>query len=69
MVLKYTADNLIELVRDAAMLPDSASGGTADADILQHLNHAMLSEIFPQVAKMREEYFVVEERVADSSGR
>lgn len=69
MVKKYTADNLIEYVRDIAMVPDSSSVGTDDTSILEHLNHALLTEITPQVAKVKEEYFVVTERVPIGSSQ
>ena len=62
MTLLYTGENLIKCVRDQAMLPDATSTGTSDADILEHLNHAMLAEVVPHVLKFREEFFVVSER-------
>lgn len=65
-MLLYTAENLIDCVRDQGMLPDAETTGTSDADILQHLNHAMLAEVVPQLLKFREEYFVVTERQAVS---
>jgi hypothetical protein len=44
------------------MLPDAETTGTSDDEILEHLNHAMLSEVVPQLLKFREEFFVVTER-------
>lgn len=64
MAREYTADELIAIVRRRAFLPDTNSLGTQDADILAALNEEMLTELVPLVIRVREEYFVVRERVA-----
>ena len=64
MALLYTGDSLIKLIRDSGMIPDVASQGTADADLLDHVNYCMHSEILPEIMKFKEEYFLIRERVS-----
>lgn len=68
MALQYTGNSLVKLVRDRGMLPDTASVGTSDADILEHIHHALNEKILPFIMKLREEYFVVHEKVDLASG-
>lgn len=68
-VKKYTAEELISLMRLNGMLPDTASDGSQDADLLQHLNQAMLTELVPDLMKRHEEYFVTSRRFSVTSGR
>ena len=63
MALQYTGDSLIKLIRDKGMLPDTGSTGTSDADILEHVNAAFIDDLFPFVVGLREEYFVVHEKI------
>ena len=66
---KYTAEELIESVRLRAKVPNVGSQGYADADILRLLNEEMLNELVPWLLRQREEYLVVEERVAITAGQ
>jgi len=60
---KYTADELIDLVRRRAAVPDVESAGSAGADILAYLNEELYSKIMPHLMRAREDYFVQAERV------
>lgn len=68
-VKKYTAEELIETVRNDGMIPDVGATGSQDVDILAHLNKAMLNEMIPDLMKTREEYFVVSRRQAITTPR
>lgn len=69
MAKTYTADQLVDLTRNRARLPDVAAQGSADSDVLEALNEAMFNELLPWVMGFREEYFVVTERVTLSANQ
>ena len=58
MARKYTADELIQLVRDEARIPDTAATGNADADILNRINETLSSYLYGMVMEVKEEYFL-----------
>ena len=58
MARKYTADELIQLVRDEARIPDTAATGNADSDILNRINETLTSYIYGLVMEVKEEYFL-----------
>ena len=58
MARKYTADELIQLVRDEARIPDTAATGNADADILNRINETLTSYLYGLVMEVKEEYFL-----------
>ena len=58
MARKYTADELIALVRDEARIPDTAATGNADADILNRINETLSSYLYGMVMEVKEEYFL-----------
>ena len=63
MARKYTADELIQLVRDEARIPDTAATGNADADILNRINETLSSYLYGMVMEVKEEYFLRTVRV------
>lgn len=62
MAKTYTTDQLIDLTRNRARLPDVAAQGSADADVIAALNEALLQELVPWIMDFREEYFVTTDR-------
>ena len=58
MARKYTADELIALVRDEARIPDTAATGNADADILNRINETLSSYLYGMIMEVKEEYFL-----------
>lgn len=58
MARKYTAEELIAQVRDEARIPDTASTGNTDADILNRINEFVLGYLSGLVMEVREEYFI-----------
>ena len=58
MARKYTADELIQLVRDEARIPDTAATGNADSDILNRINETLTSYLYGLVMEVKEEYFL-----------
>lgn len=63
MSLVYTTEQLINEVRNQFQSGDTGSLGTTDDDILTYLNKEMLLEVIPQIAKLREEFFIVTELI------
>ena len=63
MARKYTADELIQLVRDEARIPDTAATGNSDADILNRINETLSSYLYGMVMEVKEEYFLRTVRV------
>lgn len=61
MPLRYTTEELIEEVRNRAVIPDTESQGWTDDDILLYLNGEMMMELIPQVAKLHEEFMIITE--------
>lgn len=61
MPLRYTTEELIEEVRNQFQTGDTSSLGTEDADIITYLNKEMMLELIPQIAKLREEFFITTE--------
>jgi hypothetical protein len=61
--LRYTTEELIEEVRNRAVIPDTESQGWTDDDILLYLNGEMMMELIPQVAKLHEEFMIVTELI------
>jgi len=58
MARKYTADELIQLVRDEARIPDTGATGNADSDILNRINETLSSHLYGMVMEVKEEYFL-----------
>jgi hypothetical protein len=59
----YTAEDLIESVRNQGMIPNSGTTGSKDADILLHLNEAVSLQLLPELVRLRQEYLVVTTRI------
>ena len=68
MPLRYTTEELIEEVRNRAVIPDTESQGWTDDDILLYLNGEMMMELIPQVAKLHEEFMIITEIVSLTPG-
>lgn len=64
MPLVYTSDDLLEAVKNSGMVPEAQSLGCEDQDILDHLSAVLQSMIALELIKIREEYYVVTERIA-----
>ena len=58
MPRKYTGEELIAQVRDEARIPNTASTGNTDADILNRINEFVLGYLAPLVMEVRDEYFI-----------
>lgn len=69
MALVYTSDELIEAVRDLGMISSAGSTGTEDGDILSHLTATLQSRLVPELMRVREEYFLVSERLTLTSSQ
>ncbi len=67
-MLIYTAEQLIESTRNLAMIPDSGSTGSEDADILRTINESVRVQLIPRILKLREGYFVRRERITLGTG-
>ena len=53
MPRKYTGEELIAQVRDEARIPNTASTGNTDADILNRINEFVLGYLAPLVMEVR----------------
>ena len=70
MPRKYTAEELIAQVRDEARIPNTASTGNTDADMLNRINDYILGSLHGAVMEVKDEYFVRSTRtdlLADTS--
>jgi len=65
----YTAETLIDYIRDQAAIPDTGALGFTDADILEKINSEMMGEVVPQIMAKREEFFVVTEEMTITSNQ
>jgi hypothetical protein len=63
MALVYTAEELIESIRNLGMVPDSGTLGGDDADIIRHINEEMSLSLIPELIEKRQEYYVVTTRI------
>jgi hypothetical protein len=69
MARKYTAEELIDIVRARAGMGDAETEGTTDTDILNVLNEEAQCTLYPVVQRAREEYFLTRERTSLVSTR
>lgn len=58
MSLVYTAEDLIESVRNRGSVADVSSEGSTDADILRYATEFMYTTLVPEIKKFQAEYFV-----------
>lgn len=63
MPLSFTATQLLASVRRQAMVPNTSTLGTAQQDVLDEINQAILIDVYPEVTRLREEYFVRQIRI------
>jgi len=63
----YTTTDFIADVQRSGMLPSSAPLGLAAADILAHGTKELRTFIYPEIMKVREEYYVNEYRLSLTS--
>lgn len=68
MSTTYTAEELITSIRNLGMVPDTGELGGEDADILRHINEELILAIIPELISTRENFLVVTERQALTSG-
>jgi hypothetical protein len=64
MAKKYTAAELLTVVRNSGMIPDTGSTGSTDTDLLQWINDGITLYLLPRLIKVREDYFVQRSREA-----
>lgn len=64
----YTTEQLIQLVRHRARLPNTSILGSTDADIIRVLNQRMHTTLIPGLMKPKEDYFMRMARVPLVSG-
>lgn len=64
MTTPYTADDLLEQVRDGGSLPATAVTGTADANLLRHADNELRDTLVPLMLGVHEEFY---ERVFDTT--
>lgn len=64
----YTSDKLLKSIRNLGMIPNTAVEGAEDADLLIHADEALRVHLLPRILKLKEEYYVVRERVSLVSG-
>lgn len=64
MTTPYTADDLLEQVRDGGSLPATAVTGTADANLLRHADSELRDTLVPLMLGVHEEFY---ERVFDTT--
>jgi hypothetical protein len=55
-MILYTAETILESIRNVGSIPNAASLGSGDADILRHINEALRWKIVPIIIQTREEY-------------
>lgn len=68
MVKDYTADNLIESVRNRIFVGTKTAQGTDTAAILRHLNEVQLEKLTPWITGVNEEFLVHSREVQLVSG-
>lgn len=66
--MAWTTTDLLADVRRRAMLPNTATQGTTDADLLEHANAEMSARLVPLVQSVNEEFYVQTKDVAITSG-
>ena len=69
MALVYTTDELLTTVKARAKIPNTQSDGTSDADLLRWLNEAMDTDILPFMISLREDYYVLTEKIDIVNGQ
>lgn len=62
MPFKYTADEILESLRNLVGTGSTGATGSEDSDLLRHVNEALREKILAEVAGIREDYFVKRER-------
>lgn len=67
--LVYTSDSLLISIRNLALAANAKSSGTDDSDLLRHSTEVMWTKMCPYLMRIREDYFVVSERVALSANQ
>lgn len=67
--MAWTTTDLLADVRRRAMLPNTSTQGTTDADLLEYANNEMFSTIVPMVLSANEEFYVLTTDVAMVGGQ
>jgi hypothetical protein len=66
--LTYLGNDLLESIRNIAMVGKTGATGSKDADLLRHASEGIREYLVAEIAALREEYYVVREREALVSG-
>lgn len=67
--MAYTVTDFLADVRREGMLPSTSADGTATADILAQAQYELESRLLPLILQVREEYLIVQKRIAITAGR
>lgn len=67
--MAYTVTDFLADVRREGMLPTTSADGTATADILAQAQYELESRLLPLILQVREEYLIVQKRIAITAGR
>jgi hypothetical protein len=68
-VADYTTTGLLASIRRRASLPNTATAGTADADLLAYANEELQLRLTAQIMSLREDYFLTHDDRAISGTR
>jgi hypothetical protein len=68
-VADYTTTGLLASIRRRASLPNTATAGTADADLLAYANEELRLRLTAQIMSLREDYFLTHDDRALSGVR
>jgi hypothetical protein len=68
-VADYTTTGLLASIRRRASLPNTATAGTADADLLAYANEELQLRLTAQIMSLREDYFLTHDDRAISGAR
>lgn len=67
--MAWTTTDLLADVRRRAMLPNTSTQGTQDADLLSHADNEMASRLVPLVSSVNEEFYVQTVDIALTAGQ
>lgn len=69
MALVYTAEKLLDSIRNSGTLNNAKAQGTDDPAFLKYVNEVVRSKVVPQILRVQEDYLVQSIRVPLTSGK
>lgn len=69
MPMIWNSTQILRSARRICRVGKTSSTGSADSDVLEMVNEALMSQVYPELLKIREEYFVRGSRLALSSSQ